>query len=291
MKSSGQKYTGAIGEVITLPKTTMQSESCDILIKASGALTREYTSVGITNNDITTNLAETAKLNLALLLQEVMFGGINASWTPHSINVIFNPDSNGVRLPQGYIDQVVNAVNNIKTWSGGYITNVNFEYNGNKTVDSTVPPEGEFWVFKVNDFSGVANATYPSGGNKVTSNKEFINTSSAGWSSAYDETFDAFIQGEQNVGEGRPEWWLFIMQRPRDTNSYVISLEKETQVGVDTLTTTRTYAQTKTSAIPDPTNPLGGIIGSWGSTVDVVSPTKDAPLRPGSERGAKGRIR
>jgi hypothetical protein len=291
MKSSGQKYTGAIGEVITLPKTTTQSESCDILIKASGALPREYTAVGITNTDITTNLAETAKLNLAELLKEVMFGGKNACWTPHNINVIFNPDpDSGQRLDQGYIDYTVRAINNIKAWSGGYITSVAFDYNGNKSWD-VAPPDGETWVFRNTRISGVANYTKPEGGNKVTASGILINQASASWTSAYNETFDAFIQGEQNVGEGFPEWWLFMMNRPRDTNSYVLSQEKETQVGIDTLTTTRTYAQTKTSATPDPTNPLGGIIGPQGSTVDSVSPTKDVPLRPEVGRSTKGRIR
>jgi len=292
MKSSGLKYTGAIGEVITLPKTTTQSEPCDILINGDGALPREYTAVGITNTDLTTNVAETAKLDVTELLGYVMFGGRNAFWTPHTINVIFNPDPNGVRLAQNYVDQVVEAVNNIKAWSGGYITGVTFDFNGNK-VYAGAPPETEVWVFKQTQLSGVANGTFPSGGNKVTSSGIFINQSSSIPIDAYDKTFDAFVQGEQNGMSGfpsSPQWIQFMMNRPRDTNSYVLSQDMEAQVGVDTLTTTRTYAQTKTSAIPDPTNPLGGITGAQGSTVDSTSPTKDAPLRPGSERSPKQRI-
>lgn len=294
MNGSGQKFTGTIGETITLAKTTNQSEPCDILIKADGALPREYTAVGVTNTDLTTNVAETAKLDVTGLLANVMFGGRNAFWTPHVINVIFNPDPNGVRLPQDHVDEIVRAINNIKAWSGGYIQSVAFDNNGNKTVDATVPPDGELWVFKVSDSSGVANAPYPSEGNKVTSSKIFINQSSSLPAMTYNETFDAFIQSEQTALGGYAsiaQWFQFMMNRPRDTNSYVLSQGKETQVGIDTLTTTRTYAQTKTRAVPDPSSPLGGIIGPQGSIIESVSPTKDVPLRPGSERGTKERIR
>jgi hypothetical protein len=285
MKSTGQKYTGTIGQAITLAKTTSQTELCDILIKADGAHPREYTQVNVTNTNVNTKLAESAKLDVGNLLNEVMFGGKNASWTPHNINVIFNPDpDSGQRLDQGYINQIVSAINNIKAWSGGYIQSVNFDFNGNK-VYAGAPPEGEVWVFRESNFSGATNGTFPSGGAKVTSSGIFINQSSADSLMAYNETFDAFIQGEQNVGEGKSEWWLFMMNRPRDTNSYVLSLEKETQVGVDNLTQVNNYAQTMIRNIPDPTNPMGGIMGQRDyNSIESTHPTKDNPLRPGTEQ-------
>jgi hypothetical protein len=141
------------------------------------------------------------------------------------------------------------------------------------------------WVFRESNFSGATNGTFPSGGAKVTSSGIFINQSSADSLMAYNETFDAFIQGEQNVGEGKSEWWLFMMNRPRDTNSYVLSLEKETQVGVDNLTQVNNYAQTMIRNIPDPTNPMGGIMGQRDyNSIESTHPTKDNPLRPGTEQ-------
>jgi hypothetical protein len=262
--SSGQSYEAGLGERVTLAKTTKQTELCTITIRGNGALPREYTGMAVTNTDLTTTLAETAKLDVGNLLKYVLFGGKNPSWTPKTIKVIFNPDPNGVRLSKPYTDEITRAVNNIKTWSGGYITDVTFDYEGNKVQNASTPPEGEIWAFKETIFSGVSNGTYPTNGAKVTSGKIFINEGhGADPLMTYNETFDAFIYGEQNFLGGwfdsRPEWVTFIFNRPRDTNSYVFSAEKETQSGIDSQTEVQSHGQVSDS--PKPLNFIGELMG------------------------------
>ncbi len=279
MTSDYQTFNGVLGQKLTLAKTTNKEERCDILIKADGALPREYKQVPITNTDITMNVAELAQLELNLLLADVMFGGRNACWTPRNITVRFNPDPDtGLRLEPGYIDEIKRAVNNIQAWSKGYIQNVTFVDEDNKPY-ATDPAEGETWVYRDGRFSGASNITLPRSGEKVTSAEISINQSSAGPLMAYNETFDAFIQGEQNIGEGRQAWWAFMLNRPRDTNSFVVTTEKESQTGLDTLTAVQNYAQMTYERVPE-ADPLAGLFRDPRySVVERLDPSSWEPQR------------
>jgi hypothetical protein len=238
----GQSVTKNIGEQANLGQIAKgTTKNYNITINANGDHQRITNTVKLGGTQtINTNVADSNDLNVTGLLAYVLFDGKNKSWTPRTIKAIFNPDTDGSRLPQEYINEIKRAMTNIQEWSkmygtDAYITGLAFDENGNKIQDTTVPPEGEIWVFKESQFSGATNATYPSGGSKVTSSKIFINTSSASYLMTYDETFDAFIQGEQNIGgfSQLPKWIGFMMNRPRDSNNYVITTGNESQTDID----------------------------------------------------------
>jgi hypothetical protein len=286
-KSTGKEYTASLGQHIELETTTKETELYTVVINADGALEREIKEVPITNTTIDTNVARLAGLNIDNLLKYVLFDNKNKSWTPTTIHVISNPDTDGTRLPQSYLNEVIRALNDVKTWSKKYgtqeyITSVTLDTNGTNNYDeyrTVAPPEGMIYVYKVHDTTGVTNVSYPyPRGRKVSSAKIWVNTTSAAPINCYQETFDSLVQDNQNTWTaGIEQWFCLMLNRPRDTNSYEIHSTYETQAGLDTYTTAKSTSQSQTLRIPDPTGT--GFFTNFTSepiyrTVEVATPKK-----------------
>ncbi len=246
MRSNGQKYTGPIGQQITLATTKNKTELCDILIQANGCLPREYTEVGITDNNLNTNVVEMSAIDWPFLVY-IMPDGVNRAWTPRKIDVYFNPDPlTGLRLDDIYIDPIEQALLYIQQNSKGWIQSVNFNELANKPY-ATQPPEGEIWVYRVSDYPGVSNITYPSSYVKVLSSVIFVNQNDIP-EALPAETYDALFGAGQEFGFDPNQigpFFMLMLNRPRDTNNYRINTLKETQKGIDTQTTFQSFAQAR----------------------------------------------
>jgi hypothetical protein len=282
----GNTITKNLGEQAELGEITKDTTSpFTITINVNGALRRIFRQVNLGGTQtLSTDVAESTDLDVSNLLNYVLFDGKNKSWTPRTITAIFNPDPDGIRLPQGYVDEIKRAMTNIQSWSkkygtDAYITSVTFDENGNKVYTGAAPPEGEVWVFKETKFSGATNGTWPSGGSKVTSSKIFINTSSASYLMTYDETFDAFIQGEQNIGgfSQLPKWFGFMMNRPRDTNNYVLAQDNESQDGIDAFSTFQTLSMSpaEINNLNGRTSPMDTLLGPGTSSIRRSATARD----------------
>jgi hypothetical protein len=174
----------------------------------------------------------------------VMPDGINRSFAARKFDVYFNPDPlTGLRLDNIYIDPIEQALLYIQSNSKGWIQSVSFNELGNKIHDSSAPPEGEIWVFRDSEYPGISNITYPASNVKVLSSKIFVNQDV---SPAFlpSETYDALFAGEQQMGNAPSQigpFFMLMLNRPRDTNDYVINSQKETQKGIDSQTTFQSY--------------------------------------------------
>lgn len=98
--STGKTYKAALGQAAALDTTTNQTEEYNITITGANTLERRINNVGITNTTINTNILDLTNANISDLLNYVLFGGVNAGWSPTTINVVINPDSDGTTLPQ-----------------------------------------------------------------------------------------------------------------------------------------------------------------------------------------------
>jgi hypothetical protein len=291
----GNTITKNLGEQAELGEIAKGTTSpFTITINVNGALRRIFRQVNLGGTQtLSTDVAGSADLDASNLINYVLFDGKNRSWTPRTITAIFNPDPDGIRLPQGYVDEIKRAMTNIQSWSkkygtDAYITSVTFDENGNK-VQGIDPPEGEIWIFKETQFSGAMNGTLPRAGNKVTSGWIFINTSSASYIQTYNETFDAFIQGEQNVLGGYtqiPNWIAFMMNRPRDTNNYVLATDNESQDGIDTFSTLQTLSMSPAETNSKSTTTFGPS-GPAGPS-RTIGPTTPRTSRTSPPSGATG---
>jgi hypothetical protein len=248
MRSNGQKYTGPIGQVINLATTKTKTELCDILIQANSCLPREYTEVGITDNTLNTKIVQMNAIDWNGVVY-IMPDGINRSWTPRKFDVYFNPDPlTGLRLDNIYIDPIEQALLYIQQNSKGWIQSVNFYELGTKPHDSSVPPEGEIWVYRASDYPGVSNITYPSSYVKVTSSKIFVNQDSSMPAQLPAETYDALFGAGQEFGSDPSfigPFFMLMLNIPRDTNNHVINPQKQTQKGIDSQTSFQSYEQAK----------------------------------------------
>ncbi len=257
MRSSGQVYNGTIGQKIALATTTKQEESCDILISATDCLPREFTEVGVKDSTLSTNVVKLSDVDWDYAWDK-MPDGVNRSWVPRKFEVYFNPDPlTGLRLDQGYIEAIKETLNYVQTNSKSWIQTVVFHEDGAKPADATVPPDGEIWVYRRSDVSGIGNVTYPTWPpQKVLSSKESINQEDAGPDRCPSETFDALFGSGQEFGSGDNigPFFLLVLNRPRDTNNYIISTQKETQQGIDSQTTftSTTSLATMSTLSPDP---------------------------------------
>lgn len=269
---TSQVFTAQLGEHIKLDTTTNKTENYDITI-TNNLLERRINQVPITNTVINTNQVDLTSFNISDLIQYILFYNKNKSWEPRTIHVIANPDTDGSRLPQQYLDEIMRALTDVKSWSNkystdSYITSLTIDPKGNNVYDGVrnkAPPEGELWVYKVHDTQGVTNFEFPISGGKVTSSIIWVNTSSAMPIQCYLETWDALVQDNQNSWGATmnpwPQWWCFMLNRPRDSNDYEVTANYESQTGLDTYTTTLTRAQTTISTYSqdftnDSMNPL-----------------------------------
>lgn len=287
MRSKAGTYTGAIGEKITLATTTTQEESCDILISATDCLPREFTEVGVKDSTLSTNVVKLSDVDWDYVWY-IMPDGVNRSWVPRKFEVYFNPDRlTGLRLDESNIGGVKNALLYVQENSKGYIQTVTFHEDGTKPEDPTVPPDGDIWVYRVSDMSGVANATYPNSYAKVLASKILLNVDNSYGSVSYMETFDALFGAGQEFGSGDHigPFFMLMLNRPRDTNNYVITSQKETQKGIDSQTTfTSAASLIRTDALA--TSDLAGASSPLPTTQQAV------PSRPSTAQPArKDRIR
>lgn len=227
MRSSGQVYNGSIGQKIALATTTKQEESCDILITATDCLPREFTEAGVKDSMLSTNLVEMMSAIYWEGLFYIMPDGINRAWVPRKFEVYFNPDYlTGLRLDQAYIDPVKTSLLFIQANSKGWIQTVTFHEDGTKPYDPTVPPDGEIWVLRESNYPGGSNVTYPANNAKVMSAKLYFNQSSWGPDQTSAETYDGLFAGEQMMGNDPTfigPFYMLMLNRPRDTNNYIIS--------------------------------------------------------------------
>lgn len=167
----------------------------------------------------------------------------NNIWNQPNITLYFNPDSStGSRLPQEYVQTTVDAVNEIKGYSKGFIQSVSVVTDGNKPDDDTVPPDGEIWVYRTSErvggyAMGIANKTYPVGGDVVKAAKLWYNIDFAYAVQGRREVMDAFIQGSQFSfidGVVPEDFELCLYHRPKgNAKKYKIFLTREEMEGFD----------------------------------------------------------
>jgi hypothetical protein len=145
--------------------------------------------------------------------------GDNPRWDVDKMKLIYNPNrTTGDRLSSDYTSVINNSAYEMQSDSGNFFT-VSVDENGNKPDDTTVPPDGEIWVYHVTDLNGISNATYPIGGDKVKSAKIFINPNDVPAIAGWHEFKDACYQEEQNrnVDETSNEtlrtWYKFTFKR------------------------------------------------------------------------------
>lgn len=247
MRSNGQKYTGPIGQLINLATTKTKTELCDILIQAAGCLPREYTEVGITDNTLNTNVVQMSAMDWGFVTY-VMPDGINRSFAARKFDAYFCPDPiTGLRLDPGYVNAIEQALLYIQSNSKGWIQSVSFNELGTKPLDSSVPPDGEIWVHRRSDVPGVGNITYPDSRVKVLSSRIFVNQDDIP-AALPAETYDALFAGEQQMGNNPSQigpFFMLMLNRPRDTNTYRINTLKETQKGIDSQTTFQSLEQAR----------------------------------------------
>lgn len=326
MLSNGKQFlNNNLGTVVNLDETTNREERCNVIVRVPGCLPSEFRNLAITNNDLAVkDVAHLGDFDLSYLLSDVLTHKVNGkskntSWVNQTMAGSAN-EYQGLRLDQAYIDSIVQAltefVNAGRRYKGtaleeAYIKTFTFNPNGNNPLDSSVPPNGEFWAFHRTDISGVANITYPTSFVNVASSKMFVNQSSAIPGAAYREAFDALLGDGQEIGDDVRFLACvpLLMWRPRDANDYWVDSEKESREGVDSFSGTilNAYAQEYVVLEKGYANPISPIsndfinnpgIGKGGIdyTVPVGEPhfARGMPLRPseGPTRGnARGEIR
>jgi hypothetical protein len=144
----GQSVTKSIGEQANLGEIAEgTTKNYKLTINANGSHQRILNQVPLGGTQtINTNVANSLELDVTGLLAYVLFDGKNKSWTPRTVKAIFNPDTDGSRLTQDYIDEIKRAMIDIQKWSKLYgtelyITGLTFDENGTKLKDGTAPPE------------------------------------------------------------------------------------------------------------------------------------------------------
>jgi hypothetical protein len=235
---------GNIGSRMDLGETKNSLENYTIQIVANGYLLREYTGIGISENTLKTNIIPNTA-DIEGMLANVNRTGMNASWVPREINVIYNAHD-GERLTVDQKRGINDAMEYVKANSKGWITKIT-PNEGNNDINNTNIPEGQIWCFPYGT-TAVSNATFPQGGDRVKSGRIFIGDEATS-GRAFDETFDVFIQGEQNLGKSYDagklgDWFTIMFSRPRgNDNNYRLGINKETQKGIGNLTTNNATAQ------------------------------------------------
>ena len=232
-----QAYLGEIN-----PNTTMD---VDITVTVGGYLKRVFNDVALSGTkSLDTTLLDLTDFNLngytSYFLDQcgnAASGWQNMVWDQPSIKVYFNPDpQTGLRLSPEYIQATEAAINEIALYSKGFINSVSFDENGTKP-GSVAPPNGEIWVFRESQYSGVTNITWPSGGDTVKSSALFYNMSSSIPERVRAEVMDSFIKNNQNIflDEYIAKWFEFSLKhRPKGSAiSYKIFLDREEQTGFD----------------------------------------------------------
>jgi len=244
----GKVFNGTInGNPMNLGKTKFQTERYTIELRGNNAIKRTFESVEINNNTLITTIVNKNDINWSWMRNQRMTpDDMNKVWEPTSIDVYFNPAPDGRTLTGDQKKYIRDAINDLKTWSNGYIKSVNFK-NGNK-IKGPAPPEGETWAFCDPETSGVANATYPRNGDRVKSNIILIQPNQPG-DRCYSESLDAFIQNNQNLGTSTKlgPIFTFLLNRPRGRdNNYTVTDAGESQTGIDSFSTLQEHPQSAT---------------------------------------------
>jgi len=323
-----------LGTTLNLAETTTKEEPCTIIVNAkvnfdNDCQPREIREQKITNNTLTLkDVIHKADVDWTYLLNDVLtkkdsYGrSLNTSWEPRILNASSNPDPlTGLRLDTMYIEGVLYTINGVTKLYGikpalldfqewgkryvgtafeeAYITSMINVVEANNVHNSNPPPDGEFWAFRESQYSGVTNISYPLTEVKVLSTKEFVNQSSADPFNAYKEAMKALMANNMTAADyARFKTCVPVMEwRPKgDTNECWITFEKESQKGVDNLSTTiQTFAQ-EYVYLEGASSYYSGIKFGAGSTVDytpgVPHWTTDRPLREAVENpAARGGIK
>jgi hypothetical protein len=329
MENTGTVYppitsdAATLGTTLNLAETTTQQEPCTIIMYPkvmfdNDCQTREYRTIPVTNNTLRAeNVIFKADVDWTYLLNDVltkkdnMGRNLNTSWEPRILNASSNPDqSTGLRLDLIYIEGlnygpplgikgIKPALLDFQEWGKRYVGTpfeevyitsvINFVDANNPPA--AIPSDGDFQAFRTTETSGVSNISYPLTEVKVLSSKELVNQSSADPFDAYKEAIKALMANNMTAAD----YTRFktcvpvLMWRPRDSNEYWITLEKESQKGVDNLSTTiQSFAQ-EYVYLEGASNYYNNVKFGAGSSVDytpgVPHWTKDHPLREAIESG------
>jgi len=334
MENTGTVYppisqdAATLGTTLTLAETTTREEPCTIIIYPkvnfdSDCLTREYRTIGVTNNTLRAeNVIKLEDVDWTYLHNNVLtkkdaYGhSLNISWEPRFLNGSSNPDgATGLWLDQIFIEGyweggkeygIKPAILDFQEWSKkyvgtafeeAYITSFNFNNQGNYVYDGTQPPDGEFRAFRKSDTSGVTSITYPTTEIKVMSSIERVNQSSATPVAAYREALKALKAGNLiGVDPNKLRTCAPVMAwRPKggvgSTYEYWIDgVVKESQKGVDSLSTTiQNFAQ-EYVYLEGASSYYNNVKFGVGSRIDytpgVPHWTSDHPLREAVESRA-----
>ena len=260
-ESDGTTFNGTInGPEINLGETTNQTENYTITLTGNNMIKRIFENIGITNNTLKTNVVNKNHIDWQWMIDKYMNpNNMNKTWEPKTIDVYFN-EYNNQRLTTGQIQYIKKAIQDLQSWSMGYINQVNFHENGNKPY-ATEPPEGETWAFPDPEM-GLGNITYPSDGDRVKSSVIFINEIVPG-GACYSETLDGFIQENQNLPDDISKLgpiFAYLLNRPRGYDcTFKIKSSEERQKGIDSFSSLQAHAQTASVAqeTSPEINPLG----------------------------------
>jgi hypothetical protein len=285
-----QAYLGEIN-----PNTTMD---VDITVTVGGYLKRVFNDVALSGTkSLDTTLLNLNGFNLdgytSYFLDQcgnAASGWQNMIWDQPSVKVYFNPDpSTGERLPTDFITATEAAVNEIVSYSRGFINSVSFDENGTKPLDTTVPPNGEIWVYRRSDTTGIQNVTYPVGGDVVKASKIWYNVPTTIIEQIRAEVMDTTIQNNQNIFQENDVAKFFefsLKHRPKGSAmSYRIFLDREQQTGFDgTVTASATvYSQ---SLSDDPNDFLGDSVTSGSYSSPYSPPSMSDRRNAAAEKSA-----
>lgn len=117
------------------------SKNFDITINATGALQRIFRQVNLHGTQsLSTTVLDLANFNINGYVDYFLenTGNMNAVYDQETITASFSPDpATGLRLDETYITETINALNEIKNWSKGFIKTINIIRDGNKIIDTT----------------------------------------------------------------------------------------------------------------------------------------------------------
>jgi len=251
---SGVDHPGNFDQKLDLPKSRNKIELCKVVLNTTG-LTRTYRSGEITDNTQLAPNVVRMPFPIAEFLQYVISTGQNPGWAVRDINVTFNPDPlTGLRLDEIFEQGVKIAIydpanplnpNTFKNWSWVpnwpindqyFLRNINYS-DGNHIIDTTVPPDGDIWAFRVSDISGTTHSCYPTGGIATMSIKLLINQASASPGSATNETEASFFRTQGVGGSPYLEAWSRLVSNRSNTPDWTIGPGGEAQDGFDARST------------------------------------------------------
>jgi len=210
-----------------------QSAYYEMDFMANDALKRIFKQVAMSGtNDYQTDVLKLSGFNYDGMRQYMTgYGTVpeyvtNKRWNVDHLDVSFNPNrTTGETLPQDYIDQVKSVILKMFSNSGGFIKSYSFS-NENKPEDSTVPPDGQIWVFCSSDLNGTGGIDYPISGDQVKSAKLMANPINSHPLQFGNETYNIFLQGVNDISAAPnndiyvDNWYRSLFKRRIDVKFY-----------------------------------------------------------------------